>query len=105
LKARTGTTTHKLRFFPSDLGEHKAILGYPWFVAVQPNINWKRGWIDHTQLPIILQALNAQKAIFTLRTKNVPYARPEVRYFIGRVMIQPKQLCASEKGRIPEEYR
>jgi hypothetical protein len=47
------------------LGEHKAILGYPWFVAVQPNIDWRKGWIDHTQLPIILQALNAQKAIFT----------------------------------------
>jgi hypothetical protein len=29
LEAHTGTTTHKLRFFLSDLGEHKAILGYP----------------------------------------------------------------------------
>jgi hypothetical protein len=28
LKTRTGTTTTKLRFFLSDLGEHKAILGY-----------------------------------------------------------------------------
>jgi hypothetical protein len=46
------------------LGEHKAILGYPWFTAVQLNINWKKGWIDHTQLLIILRAPNAQKAIF-----------------------------------------
>jgi hypothetical protein len=54
LEAHTGTTTHKLRFFLLDLGEHKAILGYPWFMAVQLNIDWKRGWIDHMQLPIIL---------------------------------------------------
>jgi hypothetical protein len=54
LETRTGTVISKLRFFLSDLGEHKAILGYPWFTAVQPNIDWKRGWIDHTQLPIVL---------------------------------------------------
>jgi hypothetical protein len=54
LETRMGTTTTKLRFFLSDLGEHKAILGYPWFAAVQPNIDWKKGWIDHTQLLIVL---------------------------------------------------
>jgi hypothetical protein len=54
LEMQTGTATTKLRFFLPDLGEHKAILGYPWFAAVQPNINWKKGWIDHAQLPIIL---------------------------------------------------
>jgi hypothetical protein len=59
LETQTGMTIHKLRFFLSDLGEHKAILGYPWFAAVQPNINWKKGWINHTQLPIILKAPNA----------------------------------------------
>jgi hypothetical protein len=82
LETKTGTTTTKLRFFLSDLGEHKAILEYPWFAAVQPNINWKRGWINHTQLPIILRASNAQKATFTLQTKNVPRTQPETRYFI-----------------------
>jgi hypothetical protein len=30
-----------IRFFLTDLGEHKAILGYLWFMAVQPKINWK----------------------------------------------------------------
>jgi hypothetical protein len=88
-----------------DLREHKAILGYPWFAAVQPNINWKKGWIDHTQLPIILQAPNAQKATFTPQNKNVPCTKPEVKYFIGRVTIHPKQLQTSEKGKIPREYQ
>ena len=54
LSVRTGGITNPLQFFLSDLGEHKAILGYPWFAATQPKIDWKRGWIDHTQLPIIL---------------------------------------------------
>jgi hypothetical protein len=54
LETQTGTTSAKLHFFLSDLGEHKAILGYPWFAAIQSNINWRNGWINHTQLPIIL---------------------------------------------------
>jgi hypothetical protein len=64
LQVRTGATNTSLRFFLSDLGEHKAILGYPWFTATQPRIDWKRGWIDHSQLPVILKADNAKKAIF-----------------------------------------
>jgi hypothetical protein len=60
LPVQTGKTHTMLHFYLSDLGEQKAILGYPWFVAMQPNIDWKRGWIDHTQLPIILWAENAK---------------------------------------------
>jgi hypothetical protein len=30
-----------MRFFLMDLREHKAILGYSWFMAVQPKIDWK----------------------------------------------------------------
>ena len=56
LNVRTGSTTVALQFFLSDLGEHKAILGYPWFTAVQPKIDWKRRWIDHTHLPIIFRS-------------------------------------------------
>jgi hypothetical protein len=44
------------------VGEHKAILGYLWFVAMQPNIDWKNGWIDESQLPIILWMENSAKA-------------------------------------------
>jgi hypothetical protein len=105
LETRMGTTTTKLRFFLSDLGEHKAILGYPWFAAVQPNIDWKKGWIDHTQLPIVLRASNAQKAMFTSQIKNVPCTKPETKYFIGWVTIHPRIPQLSEKGRIPKEYQ
>jgi hypothetical protein len=37
--------------------------------------------------------------------KNVPHAKTKTRYFIERVTIHPKQLCMSEKGKIPEEYQ
>jgi hypothetical protein len=71
LQVWNGGQTHSLRFFLSDLGEHKAILGYPWFAAVQPKIDWKRGWIDHSQLPIVLWTNDTKRAIFVPRTRNV----------------------------------
>ena len=60
LNVRTGSTTIPLQFFLFDLGEHKAILGYPWFTAVQPKIDWKCRWIDHTHLPIIFRSPDAK---------------------------------------------
>jgi len=51
---QTGTQRTNHRFFLSDLGENKAIFRYPWFALAQPNIDWARGWIDSSQLPIIL---------------------------------------------------
>jgi hypothetical protein len=105
LQVRTGTSTTSLRFFLSDLGEHKAILGYPWFAATQPKIDWKKGWIDHTQLPIILRANNAKKAIFVPHTKNIPRQTDPIRYYIGRVTILPRELTkANQKPNIPKEY-
>jgi hypothetical protein len=43
LEVRTGMQRTNLWFFLSDLGDNKAILGYPWFAAVQPKINWLWG--------------------------------------------------------------
>jgi hypothetical protein len=39
LQVQTGTQHSTLQFFLSDLGENKAILGYPWFTAFQPQID------------------------------------------------------------------
>src|SRR5579863_9456867 len=43
LQVRTGSQHTCLRFFLTNLGENKVILGYPWFAAVQPHIDWKQG--------------------------------------------------------------
>ena len=56
LQFRTGTQTMNQRFYLSDLGDHKAIFGYPWSTAFQPRVDWKRGWIDMSQLPTVLSA-------------------------------------------------
>ena len=72
LNVHTSSTTVPLQFFLSDLGEHKAILGYPWFTAIQPKIDWKCGWIDHTHLPIIFRSPDAKRAEFLPRSINRP---------------------------------
>jgi hypothetical protein len=106
LQVRNGGQTHLLQFFLSDLGEHKAILGYPWFAAVQPKIDWKRGWIDHFQLPIVVQADNAKRAVFVPRTQNIPRPVHQDQYFIGRVMIHNPECPYQEPiPGVPEEYQ
>src|SRR6266853_1000130 len=64
LGTRTGTQTKTLQYFLSDLGDSRVILGYLWFAAAQPKIDWARGWIAHDQLPIVLRSINAAKAQF-----------------------------------------
>jgi hypothetical protein len=56
LDIRTGDQTHTMHFFLTNLGEQKVILGYPWFAAVQPVIDWAKGWIAYEQLPVVIKA-------------------------------------------------
>ena len=51
----------KLHFFLTDIGDQKLILGYLWFTATQPNIDWARGWIKAKQLPLIIHAPEKKK--------------------------------------------
>jgi hypothetical protein len=71
LSVQTGDKQVNLQFFLSNLGENKAILRYPWFAAIQPQIDWRRGWINHSQLPIIFQTPDAAKACFSSRMINI----------------------------------
>jgi hypothetical protein len=56
LDIRTGNQTRTMRFFLTNLGEQKVILGYPWFATVQPVIDWAKGWIAYEQLPVVIKA-------------------------------------------------
>ena len=106
LQFKTGTQTTNQRFYLSDLGDHKAIFGYPWFAAFQPKVDLKRGWIDMSQLPIVLSAPNAAKASYTPRTKNVPcpIKRAADQYFLGQVTMG--SVTTNEPNTAaPEEYR
>ena len=68
---RLGTIRKNVHFFLSNLGTHQMILGYPWFAAIQPKIDWAKGWIDVSHLPVVLSAINAQRAKFTPRPSVV----------------------------------
>jgi RNase H-like domain found in reverse transcriptase/Reverse transcriptase (RNA-dependent DNA polymerase)/Zinc knuckle len=99
LSVQTGSKRINLRFFLSNLGENKAILGYPWFAAMQPQIDWRRGWIDHSQLPIIFRTPDAAKARFLPRTTNVPRESSALR-------IRRLHICTpNPKPQIPQQYR
>ncbi len=102
LAIHTGPTTTNMRFFLTHLGKHKAILGYPWFAAMQPKIDWKRGWIDHTQLPIIFKAANAAKAQFIPHTINKPRPLQSNRLLLCKITIGTLQ--ETDPSKIPQEY-
>ena len=110
LQVQTRTQCTNLHFFLSNLGENKAILGNPWFTAMQPQIDWKRGWIDHAQLPIILWAPDAAKACFVPRQVNKPW-QEHIQYYIGRVAIYPEDATQKQddniedQSKIPPQYR
>jgi hypothetical protein len=104
LEVQSSSNKTRMRFFLTDLGEHKAILRYSWFAAVQLKIDWKWGWIDESHLPIILWTDNARKAKYLPRTVNVP--RPlweEDKYYLGKVTIGSATVDKM-KG-VPDEYK
>ena len=109
LQVQTSTHRTNLCFFLSDLDDHKVILGYSWFVAAQPKIDWKKGWIDHMQLPIILCTSDAQKASFSTQMAYIPWPIHQDQYYIRRVTIHPQshESDAAEplNLKIPPEYQ
>ena len=87
LKVQTGPNHTMFRFFLTNTGQSKVILGYPWMAAVQPRIDWKKGWIDHAQLPVVLHTPDAHQARFLPQEVNKLRMRPAHQYFIGHVTI------------------
>src|SRR5712671_6626319 len=94
MSTRTETRTVKLQYFLTDLGNHKVILGYPWFTTAQPKIDWARGWIDHSQLPIVLRAADVAMAQFSARTTRLPPMR-----------IKKGKVAPLSEGWIPLQFR
>jgi len=117
LEMQTGTKRTNMRFFLSDMGDHKVILGYPWFAANQPKIDWARGWIDTAQLPLILHSTNALKPQFNPSTHDLPNPSESEILYVGRVYIEShvaRQMMSSTLAEehnkphlnpIPTEYR
>jgi len=91
-------------FFLADLGEHKVILSYPWFAANQPKIDWARGWIDTTQLPLILRGANMTKPQFNPSTRNPHDHEATEILYIGRVIIGPQIARQTMSSTLAEEH-
>jgi hypothetical protein len=102
LQTQTGTQRNTLRFFLSNLGENKIILGYPWFAAFQPRIDWRRGWIDHAQLLVILRTPDAKRARFLPRQINRPRDTSPETIYVCAMIPEPRQ--TSENPNIPPHY-
>jgi len=110
LKMRTGPITKVMRFFLTDLGHHRLILGYPWFAANQPRIDWAKGWIDASHLPVIISPQDLPTTRFpskpTLQELRQTQPRDEPLLAI-RVAYPTKRLTLTqaEWNTIPQTYR
>src|SRR5712675_2019452 len=111
---RTGTTRKNMRFFLLDLGNHQVILGYPWFAAFQPKVDWAKGWIDISQLPLIISAPNAPKMklstqpAFMMRNQSSSDSETDVPIYAVRVSFPATRFSEEDYQslqRIPLEYR
>src|SRR5882757_9243112 len=114
LTMRTGAIRKNMRFFLSDLGNHQLILGYPWFAAYQPKVDWARGWIDVSQLPIVISAPDAPKIHPSLRpslvlnTRTEGTQRDDQKMYVARVSFPHNQATQEDREtlqKIPLEYR
>ncbi|KAI0277659.1 hypothetical protein BC826DRAFT_927689, partial [Russula brevipes] len=105
LPVRTGQDTTRMRFFLMDLGKTHIILGYPWFIKTQPRIDWGKGRIDQTQLPVIIRMEDTGLLRPVPRWKNVPHPIRKPTYYMGRVTIAPENPIPEDLSGIPEEYR
>ena len=74
-------------------------------MAVQPKVDWKRGWIDISQLPIVLRAIDATKARFLLRkSPHIPHSPKRIdRLYLAHVTFKPQTLKQDPK--IPQQYQ
>jgi len=110
LRIKTGSVVKIMRFFLTDLGHHRIILGYPWFAANQPRIDWAKGWIDISHLLVIVSPPNLPSAHFPVRptdhalrqsrTQDEPLLAVRVAYPTKRLT-----LTQAEWATIPQHYQ
>ena len=82
LTVTTGTQSHPLRFYVTDIGPDNLVLGYPWFKATNITPDWKNGTIPDA---ITIQTLRpaSGKPRRTVRiadtTTDIPAKHPMAR--------------------------
>jgi len=104
LQVQTGTKRTNMRFFLTDLGHHRVILGYPWFAVNQLKIDWARGWIDTIQLPLILRDAKAEKPQFNPSTRDLPDPVDSETLYIGRITVMSQIARQTTSSMLAEEH-
>src|SRR5712672_1750038 len=104
LQVQTGNKRTNMHFFLTDMGDHKVILGYPWFAANQPKIDWARGWIDMTQLPLVLRGANAMRPQFSPNMNNLPDPIDGEILYVRRIHIEPRIARQAVSSTLAEEH-
>jgi len=102
LKMRTSTIVKNMRFFLSNLGNHQVILGYLWFAACQPKIDWVKGWIDISQLPMVISTPDAPNMrlascpSFAMKGRTQDNWEMGQKIYIARVSFPPNQIVEED---------
>ena len=112
-EVQTRQEKRMMRFFLTNLGPQNIILGYPWFAASQPKINWAKGWMDYTQLPVVLRTSNSRSLKILLR--NTPRTQGKDTIYVGYVAFPSKSQTAASRlakehdkpntNPLPNEYK
>ena len=86
---QNGNTNHKPKILPLRPGRPQSNLQIPLVCSLPTRVDWKWGWIDISQPPIVLSAPNATKDTYVPRTKNTPHPTKRMmnQYFLRRVTI------------------
>ena len=100
LEVQTGQEKRMMRFFLTNLGPQNIILGYPWFVASQPRIDWAKGWMDYAQLPVVLRTSNSRS--LKILPRNAPRTKEKDAIYVGYVAFPIKGQTAA--SRLAEEH-
>jgi len=104
LQVQTGTKRTNMRFFLTDLRHHRVILGYLWFTANQPKIDWAHGWINTAQLPLILRDAKAEKPQFNPTMHDLPDPVDSETLYIGRIIVTPQIACQTMSSTLSEKH-
>ena len=100
LEVQTVQEKRMMRFFLTNLGPQNIILGYPWFAASQPKIDWAKGWMDYAQLPVVLRTSNSRS--LKILPRNAPHMKGKEAIYVGYVALLSKGQTAA--SRLAEEH-
>jgi len=116
LKVRIGEREEKMMFFLTGLGKERFILGYPFFWAFEPRIDWRKGRVLEGKISI--ETMSFRKAQDRLQEIQEKALKEHGRPAEGQVLYirktttsqkwahQAKDARTEETGRnIPREYQ